>query len=445
MKKVSRWVPVLLAATVVAALSGCSGSAGDSSQTGAGAADSAVKSTEPVKLTVYQHSANITDEEFAQIVSEPVKKKYPNITMELIHTSKDNSPETLVANGTLPDMIYGSQASEIVFSDLSAVIDLTDLIKKNRMDLSRFDPAAISQIQMRSPQGQTLAIPLIINFSALYYNKDLFDKFAVPYPKDGLTWEDLPEIASKLTQNVGGVQYTGWGLDGGFLRIGAQLSLTTVDPKTNKATLATDGWKRLYGVMKPLYDIPGFNPKEVAKDAFIRDQTKAMIVSQGARVGEIDALFNQGKQLNWGMATLPSFKEAMGKAYYPDLGMFMITSATKHKEEAFNVISLLTTDEAQIEMGKSGRLGSLKDPKTREKFGQDVKALKGVNLKPMVNFKPTPEPSFSRYSDLAGKQVNPAFNKALAGTVDINTALREAEDLANKDIAAEMEANGGKK
>jgi multiple sugar transport system substrate-binding protein len=444
MRKLSKWVPFLLAATVVAALSGCGGSTGKTSEAGAGA-DAAVKNTEPVKLTVYQHSANIADDEFQHLIADPVKKKYPNITMELIHTSKDNSPETLVANGTLPDLIYGSLSSEVTFSDLGAVTDLSDMVKKNRMDLARFDPAAMSSIQMRGQTGQTLAIPFSINFSALYYNKDLFDKFATPYPKDGLTWEEVAEIARRLTQNVGGVQYTGWGLDGGFLRIGAQLSLPTVEAKTNKATLASDGWKRLYGAMKLFYDIPGFDSKEVAKDAFMRDQTKAMIVSQGARVGEIEALFNQGKTLNWGMATLPGFKEAMGKSYYPDIALLMITPASKYKEEAFSVIQLLTSDDAQVEMAKSGRLGSLKDPKSRDKFGEDMKSLKGVNLKPMVNYKPTPEPSFSRYDDLAGKQVNPAFNKALAGTVDINTALREAEDLANKDIAAEIAANGGKK
>jgi multiple sugar transport system substrate-binding protein len=402
-------------------------------------------STEPIKLSVYQHSANIADDEFQRLIGDPVKKKYPNITMELIHTSKDNAPETLVANGTLPDLIYGSLNSVVIFSDLSAVADLTDLVKKNRMDLARFDPAAMSSIHMRGEKGQTLAVPFSINFSALYYNKDLFDKFAVAYPKDGMTWEEVAALARKLTQNVGGVQYTGWGLDGGFLRIGAQLSLPSVDPKTNKATIAIDGWKRMYETMKLFYDIPGFDPKEVAKDAFMRDQTKAMIVSQGARVGEIEALFNQGKQLNWGMATLPSFKEAMGKPYYPDVALLMITPASKYKEEAFSVIQLLTSDESQEEMAKSGRLGSLKNPKSRDKFGQDLKSLKDVNLKPMVNYHPNEEPSFSRYGDLADKQVNPALNKALAGTVDINTALREAEDLANKAIAAEMAANGGKK
>ena len=27
---------------------------------------------------------------------------------------------------------------------------------------------------------------------AIYYNKDLFDKAGVPYPKDGWTWDRLP-------------------------------------------------------------------------------------------------------------------------------------------------------------------------------------------------------------------------------------------------------------
>ena len=34
---------------------------------------------------------------------------------------------------------------------------------------------------------------------AIYYNKDLFDKAGVPYPKDGWTWEDFQDTAVKLT------------------------------------------------------------------------------------------------------------------------------------------------------------------------------------------------------------------------------------------------------
>jgi multiple sugar transport system substrate-binding protein len=155
-------------------------------------------------------------------------------------------------------------------------------------------------------------------------------------------------------------------------------------------------------------------------------------------------MFNQGKQLSWGIVTLPSFKEAPGKGYAPDIALLMITPASKHKQEAFQVLSLLTSQEAQIEMGKGGRLSSLKDAKARESFGQNLKSLKGVDVKAIVEYSPSPEPPYSKYSDLATKQINPALNKALSGATDINTALRDAEELANQAIAAELQGNGGK-
>jgi multiple sugar transport system substrate-binding protein len=164
-----------------------------------------------------------------------------------------------------------------------------------------------------------------------------------------------------------------------------------------------------------------------------------MLSSQGARIGEIEELFKQGKGFPWGIATLPSFKEAMGKGFGPDTHLLMISKSSKQKEEAFQVISLLTSAEVQSEMSKWGRMSSLKDAKAKETYGVNLQSLKGINVQAIINYKPTPAPSYSRYSIIAQKPLNQGWGKALSGSTDINTALREAEEEANKAIAAEME------
>ena len=103
----------------------------------------------PIELSVYQTSANISDEEFARLMVEPVKRKYPNITLQLIHTAPDKKPEQLVASDTLPDLIFGSQISIEVLSDLGAVLDLTEygeLIRElTEMLFEHWDPELIKQ------------------------------------------------------------------------------------------------------------------------------------------------------------------------------------------------------------------------------------------------------------------------------------------------------------
>jgi multiple sugar transport system substrate-binding protein len=392
-------------------------------------------SSEPMTLTVFQHQSNISDDEFQRLIADPVGKKYPNITLQLVHSSKDNTPESLIANGTLPDIVYGALGSVPVFSDLGAIIDLTELAKKYKLDFTKFDSSAIKAIQARGQNGQTLAIPYSINFSALFYNKDIFDQFGVSYPKNGMTWENTAQLARKLTREAGGVQYQGFGLDGGTYRIGEQLSLPLVDPKTNKAVFASGRWDRVYSVMKLFYDIPGYDSTTNTQDMFFKEFRAAMLVSQGARVGMVEEMFNQGKPMNWGIAALPSFKDAPGKGYNPAIPLLMITTATKHKDEAFQVLNLLTDAVTQKEMGKGGRLSSLKDAKVRESYGQDMKSFKGVDIKAIVDYATSTEPPYSKYSDMAKKQVDAAIRKALSGATDINTALRESEEDTNKKIA----------
>ncbi|MCM3291975.1 sugar ABC transporter substrate-binding protein [Paenibacillus sp. MER 180] len=47
--------------------------------------------------------------------------------------------------------------------------------------------------------GKTYGMPAGFTTRAMYYNKKVFDAMGVPYPKDGWTWDDFKDIATKLT------------------------------------------------------------------------------------------------------------------------------------------------------------------------------------------------------------------------------------------------------
>ena len=79
----------------------------------------------------------------------------------------------------------------------------------------------------------------------MYYNKDLFDRFGVPYPKDGMTWDEVYALAQKVTRTEGGVAYKGFAFQDFYLFTANQLSLSFVDGKTEKSVVNSDGWKKL--------------------------------------------------------------------------------------------------------------------------------------------------------------------------------------------------------
>src|SRR5690606_24616722 len=64
--------------------------------------------------------------------------------------------------------------------------------------------------------GKFHAVPDKANYPfvnhALVYNKDIFNKFAVEYPKDHMTWDEVVELSKRLQRMDNGVQYYGLGL-----------------------------------------------------------------------------------------------------------------------------------------------------------------------------------------------------------------------------------------
>ncbi|ULL16563.1 extracellular solute-binding protein [Paenibacillus sp. H1-7] len=423
---------IAVLSVLILASSGCSGRVEPSG----GSGGSVVADNEPVKLTMYQRGANISDEEFRVLIAEPVKKKYPYIDIELVHADKDKTPESLVSSGVMPDLVFTNALGVRTFNELNATEDLSTLIKANGFDLNRFEPNVIETIKSLGAQGQFYAVPFSINFTALFYNKDLFDKFAIPYPKDGMTWEEVIDLAKQLTRLDNGQQY--YGLHPGGVELKSeQLSLVSFDPNTKKATLSGDGWVRIFQAHKAVTDIPGNQPPNNLA-AFQIDQTLAMSAAKGARIGELEDLYNQGKALNWDLVSFPTFREAPRIDAEAATHMLMMTSTSNHKEAAFKVMEVVTEEANQSEMNKRGRLTSLKDPKIKENFGANLHSLKGKNVKGIFYNTPAVNRYNDKFTDLAKGQITTAINRVIKGEADINTALREAEELANKQIETEL-------
>lgn len=427
--KIKRFIFLLAGLIMIG--TGCSG--GDSGE----AEPTVQQNNEPVTLTLYQRSAGISDEEFQTLIAEPVKKKYPYISLELVRASKEVTPKSLVSSGNIPDLVFASPGAFREFKELDAVEDLTSLVKAHRFDLGRLEPYVLETVKAYGEDpNKLLAFPFSVNFSALYYNKDIFDKFGVPYPKDGMTWEEVTALAKTLTRTDNGQQYFGLH-PAGIDKLVGELGLSAYDPKTQKATLTGDKWNRVFQAYKAVYDIPGNKPGNNVT-AFMKDRNLAMMAAMGARLGELEILHSQGNPVNWDWVSFPAFQEAPKTAAETELHLLLITSTSKHKEEAFKVLEVISEDANQAAMNKRGRLTTLKDPGIKEGFGSDLQTLKGKNVKGIFSSTPAVSRYNDKYSDIAKSQVAPAMDKVIKGETDINTALREAEDAANKLIEAEL-------
>jgi ABC-type glycerol-3-phosphate transport system substrate-binding protein len=122
---------------------------------------------------------------------EQFNEIYPYITVELRPQRYD------MLGGLNPGTADVYITSQFAMGSLQGnLLDLTPFMEQDdALGLSDFYPGTIG-VYMR--EGKLWAVPAGIDLMVMYYNKDLFDQYAVPYPQAGWTWYDFLHTATEL-------------------------------------------------------------------------------------------------------------------------------------------------------------------------------------------------------------------------------------------------------
>jgi multiple sugar transport system substrate-binding protein len=442
-----RWIAVLLcSAMIVLSACGGGGAKSDSAEKAPseapakGGAEAPAKkiSTEPVTLKVWL-SVAMTDEEFDTYFVKPTKAKYPYITLEKMLPTNGNNLQNQIQAGQVPDIIYNSQNLNPLL-EMDLPLDLRNLIKQNNFDVKRI-VAELVDDRYRGSNGELYALPITQNEPLLWYNKSLFNKFGVPYPKDGMTWEESVDLTRRLTRVDGSVQYLGFHpYHDTITDMANVLAPPLVDPGSGKAIISPK-WNDIFTAAMNILNVPGNKPEKFlgsaqARNAFVKDQTLAMIVHKySAMFSQFDAL--QKNNVDFDMTAEPRYKAYKDTKTPNSFNQLVIAKTSKHQDQAFQVIAAALSDEVQTEAARAGKIPSLTSSDVQKQFGADNAVLKGKNIQALFipgklpdREDPTP------YDDIVKAEIKNAYLKVYDGT-DINTALRKAEEIANKNIAAE--------
>lgn len=427
---------ILICAGSIALLTSCD--AGDKTSTD----EERLPVRSPVTLLMYL-DITMTEEARQTLIVEPVRRVYPHIAIQFIDKTANMKLDQLLASGVIPDMIYTRSDNIGELGILGMGYDLSEMIRKYHFDLERIEPQVMESVKVWGTSGEIYAIPYSINFRALYYNKGLFDRFSVNYPQDGMTWEESFEIARKITRTVDGVKYRGMLLPN-INSFAAPLSLTYVDPSSNKAVINNEGWKNVFTVARILYEIEGNEfEKQLASSAnslqaFMNEGIVAMYPE---KQGVLESLEEAGDALaiEWDLAAYPNFKELPGIYGWDVTQVMAVNGASKHVEDAFLAITALLTDEAQAIAAGLAKVSPLRNPELKAKFGKDIAIVKGKNVGGIFYNLPAKPPVLTRFDSAAQKEMNQAFQKMMESKEDVNTVLRHVEESINKTIAALLE------
>ncbi|WP_158289645.1 ABC transporter substrate-binding protein [Paenibacillus flagellatus] len=423
-----------LSTALLSACGGAGGAADGTKESGPGTTPPAGK--DPVEIVFITPQTGRTEEQFMKETGNDIQAKFPHVKVKFIPYAKGTQTADLIAAGQPIDIIGTSTSTISELTQFGLQFDMSSLIKTHGFDINRLEPSLVDFIRDFS-NGGIYGLPTGTGIFTLLYNKSLFDKFGVSYPKEGMTWDEVYELAKTMTRQEGGVQYFGLVTSISHMLNNNQLSAAAYDPKTNRVLIEDDKFKSVVNNFARFFQLAD---KEHAKDLlskhsalFKKEQRAAMYAYYGT-----DLVAYPG-EFEWGSVSMPFFKEAMGAAPQFAPSYMSVAATSTHKDQAFEIIAYLLSDEYQMKMSRQGTVTSLKSPDIRAAFAQDQPSFQGKSTKPYSPDKAAAITPKDQLSGIAISKAYTAFSKIVNGESDVNSALREAAEAAAKEIEAKKQ------
>ena len=131
-------------------------------------------------------------------ILETFKKENPNIKVETDETPWSDFNTKLnmqISAGNAPDVFITDSGYAATLGGKGAAMNLAEKVEK---DLNKDDfISAVTAI--KGANGEVWSITHSLASEGVYYNKAIFDEYGVAYPEEDWTFEDMMEIAKKLT------------------------------------------------------------------------------------------------------------------------------------------------------------------------------------------------------------------------------------------------------
>ncbi|EEM15199.1 Extracellular solute-binding protein family 1 [Bacillus pseudomycoides DSM 12442] len=276
-----------------------------------------------------------------------------------------------------------------------------------------------------SIDGKLYGMPAGFTTRVIYYNKKLFDKANIPYPKDGWTWDEFVDTAKKLT-DASNKQY-------GFA---LRPEPDTYDLQgfiwSNGSSFVSEDGKQIKGHMNSPETI------EVMKSfqSMLKDKTAVLVGGKNQQSG--DDIFKAGKLAMWesGIWPLEGFKDAKidfgtveppafkGKPVKGLVGTSAVSIAkdAKHKELAWEFVKFYSSPEA-IKMRTS-------DLPVRISVVKELKKEEDANVKPFYTM-------LERSTNTPAFLLNPKWdevNRNLSAAINAIMLGQDPEQLLNKAV-----------
>lgn len=332
------------------------------------------------------------------------------------------------------------------FQDNGSLMPLDDIITQAGYNKDDFEYLIPSK-----KDGKIYGIPEYVPGKwFLVYNKDIFDKAKVPYLdfNNAMTWDEMIDIAKKLTSGTGKDKIYGY-----LQPVGAGWSQLALNSAIQSTTYYKDdgtpnidnpefkaGFKRAFDILNTFKVSPSFADQITTKSSVLDIMNgKIGMIAQGTWIlGWMADLKSYPRTWKYGVAPLPVPDSKKGTRVAWGANQFIaITNTCKNPVEAFGFVEILAKYDAA-----RGNKPTLKKYQNPNQFADLAKQLEfdGITeemLKSVVD----PNPSVMVDEKATGGKIDGSYesimmdslNSYLLGkTNDLDAAIKDAKEKLDK-------------
>ncbi|NOY08123.1 MAG: sugar ABC transporter substrate-binding protein [Spirochaetes bacterium] len=337
-------------------------------------------------------------------------EKNPNIEVKPIYLNEKYSTTYAIklAAGEAPDVVWMGGAF-LSFAGKGAFLNINDRIKSDKsLNLDGIFPKALDMYKYK---GDLYGVPDAVTTNVVVYNKTMFDKAGMAYPKDNWTMDEMVNKAKKLTKDIDGNGVNDqWGiadwdkngqtslLYGGpmFNKEGTKV---LIDRPITRAMLQI--WYNMIFKYK-VHPLPAESKTLFGSGSFRAFKSGKVAMSGFAAWGRLPV--RTVKDFDWDVVMYPNYKGKIGG--YMSGEAYLISASTKHPDEAYKLLKFTTTKEWETLQTASGSsIPSLKALANSNFFLEPQKKPKNAAaFLEMIKYGTLP------WASPAGREIRRAYN-----------------------------------
>lgn len=282
-------------------------------------------------------------------ILKPLLNKFeqenPDIKIDFLHIPQNyfQKIHLLFASNTSPDVIFINNQYLPIYANAGVLEDLSN------QDVSfSYDEFYPESLRALSWSGKLYAIPRDVSTLLIFYNKDIFDRYNVPYPKKNWTMKDFLITAQKLTHrpDVFGISFDEEPLfylpyltvNGGGFESGV------FEKPESRSSL------KFYADLRNKYHVAPL--KEESASATMAQMFLQEKLGMHLSGRWLVPKYREEAKFDWDVVEFPAGNN--GSVVPLDASGWAISKSSRHKKEALMLIKYLSSEACSKEFTKSG-------------------------------------------------------------------------------------------